>query len=822
MRNYLLWILTLVLIVVLSAGCTAEYKVSVDVEPADTAHVSGEGVYERGELVTLQVEPEDGYEFRGWVEDGQTVSEDGEYEFEIEENRQLTAVFELREHEVAAEPNDKSMGSVSGSGKYEHGEMASVKAEPEEGYEFRRWVEEGQTVSLGGEYEFEIDEDRELTAVFELREYEVTVEANVAAMGTVIGSGTYEPGQTVTVKAEPEEGYVFEYWVKNGEVLDEAGRKYEFQVEQDSNLVAVYDINFDHLVLTDDLSGYLLPVVHDGALGLINMSGETVIRFTDVVDTDALKGPPGPNPHLRYFLPLYVDETNPLVLPVLSKDEEGKKMAVLLNAEGQPVARHPRRARIGASRLHNDYGSISYADGRYGFVDHSDNEIVGFEYDAINIADRFLVLTRDEKVGIFDSRSSEMILEPIFDDVGYRSWLEHELFMAVDSDGTYLFDLHGELVTEIVFDDARPSREGLVAVKKGDEWGFIDMSGQIVIEPSYDEVDKPAEGLVAVRRGRQWGFINATGEVIIEPQYDEVKNFTSTAMCEVKRDGRWGVIDTEGNWILKPNFDRVNVREDLIEFETDDTIGFADDTGDVVIQDLDSITPLSTDSVGRPAGGPYAFRSDDKWGILSSEGEVVQEPIFEHFVPPHGIQSCDPAPVATGYSVFRKDGYRAIFHEGEFITRFRFTEIRSRRPMEYSGVIQMIARDDEEEGWGLYDVKKGEYIVPPGQYDDVDYLIEDRIQMQQAGKYGFLNEDGQLVIEPQYYDATSFTNEVAVVRSGSKLHVIDRKGKDVVEPVEIEPEEQDISLYYFEDADIYRTIGYGYICTDEGWIREPQ
>ena len=43
-------------------------------------------------------------------------------------------------------------------------------------------------------------------------EYEVTAEADPAGAGNITGSGTYQEGEEVTLTAEPEEGYLFDYW----------------------------------------------------------------------------------------------------------------------------------------------------------------------------------------------------------------------------------------------------------------------------------------------------------------------------------------------------------------------------------------------------------------------------------------------------------------------------------------------------------------------------------------------------------------------------------------------------------------------------------
>jgi len=81
-----------------TAGCeqdTLEYEVSLEVVPEGAGEVAGGGTYLSGEEVTVEATLEEGYEFVGWKENGERVSTDNTYRFQIENNRELTANFEL-------------------------------------------------------------------------------------------------------------------------------------------------------------------------------------------------------------------------------------------------------------------------------------------------------------------------------------------------------------------------------------------------------------------------------------------------------------------------------------------------------------------------------------------------------------------------------------------------------------------------------------------------------------------------------------------------------------------------------------------------------
>ncbi|WP_339627755.1 WG repeat-containing protein [uncultured Maribacter sp.] len=104
-------------------------------------------------------------------------------------------------------------------------------------------------------------------------------------------------------------------------------------------------------------------------------------------------------------------------------------------------------------------------------------------------------------------------------------------------------------------DEIAPFSEGLAAVRKGQQWGFINEEGDMVIDFRDDIYTNPKvdvtktdvlgvkypmfnEGLCLIKRTVEdgvpvFGFINKTGEVVIEPQFLNVfpfKNGYTTAV----------------------------------------------------------------------------------------------------------------------------------------------------------------------------------------------------------------------------------------------------------------------------------------------------
>ncbi len=151
---------------------------------------------------------------------------------------------------VTATPNPADGGEVRGGGAYAVGTTCTLTATPAEGYAFMNWTENGEVVSTEVTYSFTVTGERELVANFALQSYTISTSTNPSEGGSVTGSGTYGYGSACTVTATASEGYTFQRWTENGEVVSTEAT-YSFTVTGDRELVA----NFAHANGAGTLSG---------------------------------------------------------------------------------------------------------------------------------------------------------------------------------------------------------------------------------------------------------------------------------------------------------------------------------------------------------------------------------------------------------------------------------------------------------------------------------------------------------------------------------------------------------------------------------------
>ena len=218
--------------------------------PAEGGTVTASRLFaDRGSDVRLKATAAPGYVFEGWYVGDELVS--GDAEFTCKEGRSHVHVARFKQQDFTIEASavvadatgtlveDAAAGRVEGAGAIGAGRSAQLVAYANDGYVFKRWVDEtGATVSTDAEYRFVPWANTTIRAVFEPKQFTVAVNA-AEGFGTVEGAGTYAAGQQATVTATPSEGASFVGWYSEGLCVS-TDTVYTFAVRGDAALTAVF------------------------------------------------------------------------------------------------------------------------------------------------------------------------------------------------------------------------------------------------------------------------------------------------------------------------------------------------------------------------------------------------------------------------------------------------------------------------------------------------------------------------------------------------------------------------------------------------------
>ena len=217
-----------------------EFEVTTGVHPDNSGIVTGGGIYSAGTEVEITATPNNGYEFDKWMINGQEVSQESAGErgsvtktITVNVNTTVIAYFKAVVHQytVSTSVNPVGSGVVTGGGTYNEDTEVTLVATPNSGYEFDKWMINGQEVQQESAGErgsvsktITINANTTVVAYFKTvtpTKYNVSTSVNPIGSGTVTGDGSYDAGTEVTLVATPNSGYEFDKWMINGQEVQQ-------------------------------------------------------------------------------------------------------------------------------------------------------------------------------------------------------------------------------------------------------------------------------------------------------------------------------------------------------------------------------------------------------------------------------------------------------------------------------------------------------------------------------------------------------------------------------------------------------------------------
>ena len=216
--------------------------ITTSASPAIDGTTTGDATVDDGSLVTVIATPNLGYAFSNWMEGGVLVSSSASYAFTATADRTLVANFiPVPTYTVSTSTYPVAGGTSAGDGSYSSGSPVSVTATANAGYVFMRWTLNGTQVSTSPSYSFIATANKNLVANFVLAgaQKTITTGANPSAGGSASGGGIYAAGDSATLVATANPGYVFSKW-KVGSTTVSPSASYTFTVTTSQTIVAQF------------------------------------------------------------------------------------------------------------------------------------------------------------------------------------------------------------------------------------------------------------------------------------------------------------------------------------------------------------------------------------------------------------------------------------------------------------------------------------------------------------------------------------------------------------------------------------------------------
>lgn len=268
----------------------------------------------------------------------------------------------------------------------------------------------------------------------------------------------------------------------------------------------------------------------------------------------------------------------------------------------------------------------------------------------------------------------------------------------------------------------------------------------------YDDAGGIHNGIVQVAKDGLWGLADSGGLQIVPCEYDSISTF----------DGDRAVVEKEG---VVSAVDRGNNRVALLHGEAEKFGNYAENRVGLKMADGWHIATgtfvlgnMVFEEVGMYSNGCAAAKLNGKWGLIKSDGVTwLLEPEYEE--------------------VLQDEMGRSYVQDTVFVSREDSVFLLSSDGTEVSGPYEDARPFDngwaavKKNGkWGFIDTDGNEVI--DFQFDDALSFSGHLAAVKQGDLWGYVSLQGELVIDPQFFEAKSFSDGRAPVRTGLGWQII--------------------------------------------------
>lgn len=439
-------------------------------------------------------------------------------------------------------------------------------------------------------------------------------------------------------------------------------------------------INFEGKVIVDAIydeisnmsykEGELL-VKKDDKYGVINIKG---VKLVDI-KYDKITGDNYYTEKDKYKLGGYI---------VGNKTDEGYRYGYI-NYEGKKVLNIEYNDIYRMTDIEDDNNAYLVAEksGQAGLLKNNkvmlNYDYQSIEYDKLN---KVFVVEKNKKFGVVDI-DANIILQPEYDDIT----IQGIYIYAQKNDEAVVFDIKGNKQEEPNYKNIAPTKDGdyYITIDKNNKYGVEDKNNKEIIPNEYIYIEYAFDKyFIVCGEDNKLGLINSNNEIVIDLQYDIVQKLEDANIIQTgKIDSNTlelydssikKLISLENGKIYQGNdyikvysdntsryfkFDGTEVKNTdvfqnnvLFAKEENQKWGFVDKNGNKKVDFIyDKVTEFNE-------YGFAGIRVGEKWGVINSEGTVIEEPKYTF-----SNQIIEPSFIGSYYKVV--SGYGEIYYSNE-------------------------------------------------------------------------------------------------------------------------------------------------------------
>lgn len=289
----------------------------------------------------------------------------------------------------------------------------------------------------------------------------------------------------------------------------------------------------------------------------------------------------------------------------------------------------------------------------------------------------------------------------------------------------------------------------------------IEMTLYSDIRPSVENEIMPAYD------GTGWQYIGNNTKTLIEGQYQDATAFSSAGYAAVKKEGIYYVINTDGKYYsIDDAHDRSRITE-VKYIVGKRVIAKLDGKYRVMNYDFEPYSDLAVDDISMNSCGNQAVCENGQWRLLKSDLTDLSEERFEAIA--RNSLGCV---FENNVGMLKKNGKWIIYYtngEDQIVaTETAFADAKAPESDEY------IAVADQNGRWGFVN-KKGETVIDC-QYDDAFSFSDNVAAVKIDDKWSYIGMEGNIVFDELEFDeALPFHNGIAQAKIDGNVVLINLK-----------------------------------------------
>lgn len=275
-------------------------------------------------------------------------------------------------------------------------------------------------------------------------------------------------------------------------------------------------------------------------------------------------------------------------------------------------------------------------------------------------------------------------------------------------------DNQGNVVLKPQFEGVSDLGGGCIGYREQGREGIVDISGRIICSAQYKYILPFSDGLAVAHAGQKLGYINQTGECVVPCRLTSARQFSGgLAVIQETPLSPCGYINTAGAYQIMPQFRSASsFSEGLGAVRTEKGYGFVNPRGDFVIEPKFALVNRFSEGLSAVTNSIKTL----KYGFIDRTGSFHLKPNF------------------YGPDMHFSEGLAAVWSE----KGIGFIDPTGTLKIKY----QFYNTNHFSEGFCCVSFKKRGLI-----------------------HYGFINKQGEMVIEPLFRLATNFQAGLAMVET---------------------------------------------------------